>query len=134
MPWPSSGAAALQTRQARPANSFTAVTIEISKPFAAYVAVQELSRAGGVRKFAIHLPFVREGGGKIENWRRIWSYSGESAAEVAESGFDHFKACREHELEVFKQTIEMELRVSGERLYEAKNQRLLVRGRARKRR
>jgi hypothetical protein len=110
------------------------MTIEISKPFAQYVVIQELSRTAGVRKFSMHLPYIREGGGKIEHWRREWTYSGAAEAESPQSGFDRFQACRQRELEVLKEMVEMELRVSGERLFEAKGQRLLLRGRAKKRR
>lgn len=104
------------------------MTIEISKPFEAYVAEEELPRTGDARKFAIHVPYEIEGTNRTSRWRAEWRYSGTQEEIDRKSGVDGLGPRRAREISALLTTIENDLRASGERLYEPEGRRLLVRG------
>jgi hypothetical protein len=104
------------------------MTIQITKPFAAYVAEEELPRTGDARKFAIHLPYEIEGAIKTGSWRWEWKYSGTQEQLDKNSGKDGLASLREQQLKAFHGHIEKQLHEEGERLYEVEGKRMLTRG------
>ena len=103
------------------------MTLDITKPFESYVAVDELPRTGDARNFAFTLPYQVEGTHFMTKISREWKYSGAQEAVRGAAGLEEL---RKSEMRTFKLQVMRELRVSGERLYAQGEQPMLVRGRA----
>ena len=104
------------------------VTIQITRPFFAYVAVQELPKTRDCRDFLFLLPFEIEGTTRTQRMQWAWSYSGTQEAVDHEAGTDGLIARSERELEAFRQHVEQELRKNGQRLYADGDRPMLIRG------
>ena len=104
------------------------MTIQITKPFSAYIAVEELPKTRDSRDFLFHLPFEIEGTTRTERMQWPWSYSGTQEAIDRKTDFDGVIARSERELKAFHQHLEQELAAKGQRLYADGDRPMLIRG------
>ena len=103
------------------------MTLQISKPFESYVAVDELPRTGDARKFVFNLPYEIEGTNRMGQFSRQWKYSGTQEAIHGAKGLE---TLRRSEMQAFELQVIRELRASRERLYAQGDRPILVRGAA----
>jgi hypothetical protein len=104
------------------------VSIEISKPFASYLAIEELPKTRDAREFKITLPFEVEGTSRIEQMSHSWSYSGTQEAVDQKAAVDGLSSRRERAIDGFKRAVEIELTRERMRLYAVEGRLLLIRG------
>jgi hypothetical protein len=104
------------------------VTIQITRPFFAYIAVQELPKTRDSRDFLFYLPFEIEGTNRTERTQWPWSYSGAQEAIDEKAGSAGLIARSERELLAFRQHLEQELAEKGQRLYADGDRPMLIRG------
>ena len=102
--------------------------IQITKPFSAYIAVEELPKTRDRRDFLFHLPFEIEGTNRTERAQWPWSYSGTQETIDQKAGIDGLIARSERELKAFRQHLEHELAKNGQRLYADGDRPMLIRG------
>ena len=103
------------------------VTIQIAKPFSAYIAVQELPKTRDHRDFVFHLPFEIEGTNRTERAQWPWSYSDTQEAIDNKAGLGLIDRS-ERELKAFRQHLEQELAKNDQRLYADGDRPMLIRG------
>jgi len=104
------------------------VTIQITKPFSAYIAVVELPKIADRRDFIFQLPFEVEGTNRAEKEQWPWSYSGTQEAIDQKADIDGVIARSEQELKAFRRHLEQELVAKGQRLYADGDRPVLIRG------
>ena len=104
------------------------VTVQISKPFSAYIAVEELPKTRDSRDFLFHLPFEIEGTNRTERVLWPWSYSGTQEAIDQKTDIDGLISRSERELKAFRRHVEQELATKGQRLYADGDRPMLIRG------
>jgi hypothetical protein len=118
----------MSARLPDPANLGGNVTIQITRPFFAYIAVEELPKIADRRDFIFHLPFEIEGTNRTERAQWPWSYSGTQEAIDQKADVDGLIARSELELKAFRRHLEQELATKGQRLYADGDRPRLIRG------
>jgi hypothetical protein len=118
----------MSARLPEPARSEGNVTIQITRPFFAYIAVEELPKIADRRDFIFHLPFEIEGTNRTERAQWPWSYSGRQEAIDQKAHVDGLIARSERELKAFRRHLERELATNGQRLYADGDRSMLIRG------
>ena len=104
------------------------VTIQITRPFFAYIAVEELPKIADRRDFIFHLPFEIEVTNRTERAQWPWSYSATQEAIDQEADVDCLIARSERELKAFRRHLEQELAAKGQRLYADGDRPMLILG------
>ena len=104
------------------------MTIQTDREFASFIAEEELPRTGDARKFVIHLPFEIQDTIKTGSWSWEWKYTGTQEQLDKNAAGNGLAAARDQHLQAFRRHIEKELAQQGERLYEVKGKRMLIRG------
>lgn len=104
------------------------MTIQITKPFSAYIAVEELPKIADRRDFIFHLPFEIEGTNRTARAQWPWSYSGTQEAIDQKANIDGLIALSGRELKAFRRHLEQELATKEQWLYADGDRPMLIRG------
>ncbi len=101
--------------------------LEISKPFASYVCLEEMENAGETRQFLLRLRFQLEGTGEPREMAWPWTYSTtpRPVDALKADSEDLTKRCQT-EVDMFRRHVEYELAAQAARAYSVNGSEILV--------